>query len=1094
MIRLARLSLRRPVAALLAFGVLSLALSLIGLGVSHSLSPSITVVPGTEASRAQHLADAHFGPSVLVPILLEGPAKQLDRQGPAVVRALARRPDTRVLSAWDSGATGAQLRPRKTAAMIVASVARSEKDMVATEQPAIEKLVQRTTSGSVHASITGQPSIDRAMRTASIHTTRQRMAYTLPLLFLVLLLLLRAPIAAGLVTAVAAGTAYSGLGITALLGKITEVDAIDVVLGMMTGLALGVGYALLFYRRWRSELTKDVAHHDAAHAASAAVETSGRALLIGGTAVVTSLLVADLIGPSKVLGSLAVTAVLCALLAVGMAVVVMPAALILLGDRAQAFSFGMPAFIQRPWMALTGQDRSVVTHAVPMGALATALLVVLALPLLSIDTGPPSAKFLGKGDGARKSYERVAKVMGPGWPTPYNVVVVSKTRPLTDAALLRQLDGFQKSLATDPRIASVVGPGEFAATRKELQSLPAGLKDSTKLLKGGKKDLGRLQNGLGQAGAGAVQLRSGLADAAAGAGQLKGGSGTAQAGAGALHNGLAQARSGAAQISTGLGQALDAARKLRDGAGQALQGSKKLTGGLGQAVTPVKTGAPIVKQMAADVTAGSDAVKGAQGSAQALSAQLDEAASALAALPESESKTAAVGAVTSARNASGGLESSLGTTGTRLAGAASIAGAFSTQVAQLFTGLAQLYAGSSELQTGIGQLHSGNAALAAGIDKLSGGGGQLTTGVTALRDGAAQLEAGLGQLTGGAGQLAGGLAAGSSPTGQLISGLGQLESGVAKFRTNLPSPKDIEKLQKQSPGLFDSGYFVLAAIAGAPAAQRTQASFAVNLDRGGNAGQITVISKYASEDPRSQRLGQDLQKRVDGFARAGNTEAAVGGPAGSLGDFRSETASRIWPVVIGVSVVVLLLLMMLLRTVILPIVAVAFDLLTAAATFGVVTALFGGDNPVLGGLGYIDPMTIIATFAAIFGMTILYEVQLLARTREEFVLSGDASAALQQGLSKTAAAGTGAAVAMIAVLIPFTTSDLIMVRQLGVAVAVAIVLDAFIVRPVLLPAAVQLLGHASWWPTSRSVPRITPERVAPRHAGAPLGPAAGSGA
>ena len=174
---------------------------------------------------------------------------------------------------------------------------------------------------------------------------------------------------------------------------------------------------------------------------------------------------------------------------------------------------------------------------------------------------------------------------------------------------------------------------------------------------------------------------------------------------------------------------------------------------------------------------------------------------------------------------------------------------------------------------------------------------------------------------------------------------------------------------------------------------------------------------------------------------------------------------------IGVSIVVTLLLMALMRTVVLPIVAVAFDLLTAAATFGLVTLLFNGDNPPFGGLGYIDPMTIIATFAAIFGMTILYEVMLLARTREEFVVSGDATAALRIGLSKTAAAATGAAVAMIAVLIPFATSDLILVRQLGVAVAVAIILDAFIVRPVLLPAAVQILGRWSWWPTSRSAPR-----------------------
>ena len=73
MIRLARLSIRRPRAALTFWAIFAVVLSLIGLGVSDSLSPSISVVPGSESSRAQTLSESEFGPSVLVPILLEGP-------------------------------------------------------------------------------------------------------------------------------------------------------------------------------------------------------------------------------------------------------------------------------------------------------------------------------------------------------------------------------------------------------------------------------------------------------------------------------------------------------------------------------------------------------------------------------------------------------------------------------------------------------------------------------------------------------------------------------------------------------------------------------------------------------------------------------------------------------------------------------------------------------------------------------------------------------------------------------------------------------------------------------------------------------------
>ena len=99
MVSRAKFSIRKPKAALAGWLVPGIVLAAIGFGVSKSLSPSVTVVPGRESARAQKLADAQFGPSQLVPILLEGPKAQLDKQGPTLVRALAKRPYTRVLSA-----------------------------------------------------------------------------------------------------------------------------------------------------------------------------------------------------------------------------------------------------------------------------------------------------------------------------------------------------------------------------------------------------------------------------------------------------------------------------------------------------------------------------------------------------------------------------------------------------------------------------------------------------------------------------------------------------------------------------------------------------------------------------------------------------------------------------------------------------------------------------------------------------------------------------------------------------------------------------------------------------------------------------------
>src|SRR5664280_2122421 len=224
MITLAKFSIRRPKLALITWLTVAVVLSLIGLGVANSLSPSVTVVAGTNSSRAQQLANARFGPTQLVPILLEGPRAQLNVQGPALVRALSRRPHTRVLSAWDTGTASAGLRPRPNAAMIVVSVDRSEKTVVATDQPQIERLVAATTKAPVHSFITGQPSIDRALRSASLDNLRRTELIAIGILFLLTILGLRSIVAAALVTAVGAISMLAGFGEVAVLGHVIALD------------------------------------------------------------------------------------------------------------------------------------------------------------------------------------------------------------------------------------------------------------------------------------------------------------------------------------------------------------------------------------------------------------------------------------------------------------------------------------------------------------------------------------------------------------------------------------------------------------------------------------------------------------------------------------------------------------------------------------------------------------------------------------------------------------------------------------------------------------------------------------------------------
>jgi RND superfamily putative drug exporter len=1082
MITLAKFSIRRPKLALITWLAVAVVLSLIGLGVANSLSPSVTVVAGTNSSRAQQLANARFGPTQLVPILLEGPRAQLNVQGPALVRALSRRPHTRVLSAWDTGTASAGLRPRPNAAMIVVSVDRSEKTVVATDQPQIERLVAATTKAPVHSFITGQPSIDRALRSASLDNLRRTELIAIGILFLLTILGLRSIVAAALVTAVGAISMLAGFGEVAVLGHVIALDPIGVALGTMTGLALGVGFALLILDRFHRESHRDTSA-EIAQAAIRELETTGRAVLIGGSAIVLALLLVAVVGPMALLVSVGTGMVACAAFATGGAVVVMPAALVLLGHRVEALSFPAPAPLTRAWARMLEGGNWVTRHAVGIGFVATAVLAGLAVPAFALRSGPPDVSQLPASAKARIAFQEITRVMGPGWATPFNLIVVARNRPLTSPALLASVEQLQQQIADSPTVASVVGPGAINVTASQLKSFGPQLQHSANISDQSRRDLLKLINGLGQAGAGSKQLRSGLSQAATGAGALQSGSGQAQSGAGQLHDGLSQAKAGSSQLSDGLNQALTGAQALEVGARQALTGSNQLLQGVGLAQGPAAQSLPALNSLAAATAHTSAALAGAPGQAQSTRDAIGAAQSALNGLSAAKSDPgyqAAVAALSRADAAAGSLNSTLGDAASSAAGAKGLASSIAYQAPGLVAALNMVHDGAAQLQAGIGQLHNGNAQLATGISKLSGGGSQLSSGLSQLTAGSAALQSGLGQLTNGAGQLASGLGGGVGPAGQLTTGLGTMQAAVTTARGQLPSTADLRKLQRESPGLFNSGYFVLAAVAGAKTSDRTAASFTINLANGGDAGQIVIVSRYAASDPRSVALGDRIARLGARFGRAQNAAVAVGGPAGNLGDLTSTTQARLPLDIVIIALAIMLVLAVATRAVLIPVVTTVFALLVAAATFGVLQLLFGGSAPALGGPGYLDPISIAGIFTVVFAVTITHASLLLMRTREAFVAGAEAGAAVATGLRETAAAATGAGLIMVAALIPFATTDLLNVRAFGLGVAVAILLDVLIVRPVLLPAAVAVLGPRGWWPTHAASLPGSPTRTGAR--------------
>jgi len=170
-------------------------------------------------------------------------------------------------------------------------------------------------------------------------------------------------------------------------------------------------------------------------------------------------------------------------------------------------------------------------------------------------------------------------------------------------------------------------------------------------------------------------------------------------------------------------------------------------------------------------------------------------------------------------------------------------------------------------------------------------------------------------------------------------------------------------------------------------------------------------------------------------------------------------------------------LVFVLRAIPLAAIAVGLNLATVAVAFGILTLLFEvPDDWPLGGHNYVDAVGATMIFGVVFGLSIDYAVFLLSRMREHYERHGDNAAAIQFGLEKTARVITGAAAIMLAVFIVFAGASIATVSQLGVGLTVAVILDATVVRIVLLPALMLLLGDRVWWLPkwlARSMPKVS---------------------
>jgi RND superfamily putative drug exporter len=218
---------------------------------------------------------------------------------------------------------------------------------------------------------------------------------------------------------------------------------------------------------------------------------------------------------------------------------------------------------------------------------------------------------------------------------------------------------------------------------------------------------------------------------------------------------------------------------------------------------------------------------------------------------------------------------------------------------------------------------------------------------------------------------------------------------------------------------------------------------------------------------------------VPATALSKSATVSVGGETARSQDARDQISGSMWKIIAFVLALSFLVLMVMLRSLLLPLKAVLMNLLSIGAAFGVLVAIFqwGWFDGLLGfeSQGALDTINVPLIFAIVFGLSMDYEVFLMSRIRERYMAHGDNDRAVAEGLASSARTISSAALIMTCVFGVFVLTGVPSIKELGLGCAVAIAIDATLVRLILVPAAMKLLGDWNWWMPSwldRALPNL----------------------
>lgn len=485
-------------------------------------------------------------------------------------------------------------------------------------------------------------------------------------------------------------------------------------------------------------------------------------------------------------------------------------------------------------------------------------------------------------------------------------------------------------------------------------------------------------------------------------------------------DGLAKAADGLTEVRTGLIAMQDGLKQLGAGSGESAKGAAALQAGLAQA----RAG---LRQIAGGMQASTEGYRQLSQVFGLLEQQVNQAAAALEAMaPATKADPQYATAYRSVLTAQAVLSGAAG----GQAGTATPTPPLAQQTAQGAAGLEQLTAGLNQI---IDQLGSAEGAL-----------GQIAAGSTASGQAQQQL---------------------ASSLGEAASGLEQIRTGVAQASEGMKSA-GAQAQGTDLDAVFAHGDFGLRLVQSAGGKQlQDLLPTLVNLDHGADVARLMVIPKEKSDAPGTIDLVKRLREELPKLSP--ELQPKVGGTTAILVDMNDQLDWALPRVIALVLVITFLVLLVLLRSLLLPLKAVVLNGLSVAAAYGTLVWVFQDGHFAhlinLQPLGYLESVIVVMLFAILFGLSMDYEVFLLSRIKEAYDQTGNNEEAVAIGLSKTAGIITGAAAIMVLIFTVFSTIGMITIKEMGVGLAVAVFLDASLIRIVLAPAFMRLAGDWNWW-------------------------------